>query len=251
MSFPSLLLLGFIAGATIIIGLAVGRLKSFNPTARSALTMLATGILVFLLVDILGSAMGQATSALPKNAPEGAALVALIVVGFLFGFVSLVMFENRWIKGQEAVAAERLSLMIALGIGLHNLSEGLAIGQSYLQGEIGLSVTLIVGFALHNATEGFGIVGPMVRQGVRPSWGNLLLLAAIGGGPTFVGTVLGSLWTSTYLSVFVLAVAGGALLYVIKELFAHVRKDANQVAIMASVVLGFALGWGTDLIASL
>jgi hypothetical protein len=81
MSFPSLLLLAFIAGATIIIGLAVGRLKSFNPTARSALTMLATGILVFLLVDILGSAMGQATSALPKNAPEGAALVTLIVVG--------------------------------------------------------------------------------------------------------------------------------------------------------------------------
>jgi zinc transporter ZupT len=120
-----------------------------------------------------------------------------------------------------------------------------------LQGEIGLSVTLIVGFALHNATEGFGIVGPMVRQGVRPSWGNLLLLAAIGGGPTFTGTVLGSLGTSTYLSVFVLAVAGGALLYVIKELFAHVRKDANQVAIMASVVLGFALGWSTDLIASL
>ena len=159
MSFPSLLLLGFIAGATIIIGLAVGRLKSFNPTARSALTMLATGILVFLLVDILGSAMGQATSALPKNAPEGAALVALIVVGFLFGFVSLVMFENRWIKSQQAVTSERLSLMIALGIGLHNLSEGLAIGQSYLQGEIGLSVTLIVGFALHNATEGFGIVG--------------------------------------------------------------------------------------------
>ena len=251
MSFPSLLLLAFIAGATIIIGLAVGRLKHFNPTARSALTMLATGILVFLLVDILSSAMGQATSSLPKNAPEGAALVALIVVGFLFGFVSLVMFENRWIKSQQAVTSERLSLMIALGIGLHNLSEGLAIGQSYLQGEIGLSVTLIVGFALHNATEGFGIVGPMVRQGVRPSWGSLLLLAVVGGGPTFVGTLLGSLWTSAFLSVFVLALAGGALLYVIKELFAHVRKDANQVTIMASVVLGFALGWGTDLIASL
>jgi zinc transporter ZupT len=75
-----------------------------------------------------------------------------------------------------------------------------------------------VGFAVHNATEGFGILSPMVRQGSVVPWGTLLSLGAIGGGPTFVGTMVGSLWTSIPLSVFVLSLAAGALLYVLKNL---------------------------------
>ena len=139
---------------------------------------------------------------------------------------SLVWFEQRLLRGKRSGDPERLSFMIATAIGLHNLSEGLAIGQSHTQGLRGLTTTLIIGFALHNATEGFGIVGPVVQQGGRFSWGSLLLLAAIGGGPTFAGTLLGSLWTSTYLSVAVLGMAGGALVYVVKELFAGVRKES-------------------------
>ncbi len=113
----------------------------------------------------------------------------------------------------------------------------------------GLTLSLIVGFALHNATEGFGIVGPVVQRGQRLSWRTLLLLAVIGGGPTFVGTLLGSLWTSPYLSVGVLAMAGGALLYVLKELFAGARKEARQVVIMTAVAVGFIIGWSTELLA--
>ena len=84
-------------------------------------------------------------------------------------------------------AARRLSLLIAVGIGLHNFGEGLAIGGSAATGEIGLATVLVIGFALHNGTEGFGIVAPLAAEGDRPSWGFLLLMGLIGGGPTIAG----------------------------------------------------------------
>jgi zinc transporter ZupT len=214
--------------------------------------MLAAGILVFLIVEILGDAGGDAAESLkaPGQMGTGIILALLFAGGLAFGLLGLVWFEQRMLRGKGSGSPERLSFMIATAIGLHNLSEGLAIGQSYAQGLRGLTTTLIIGFALHNTTEGFGIVGPVVQQGGRFSWGRLLLLAAIGGGPTFVGTLLGGLWTSSYLSVAVLGMAGGALVYVVKELFAGVRKESLQVVVMTAVVAGFVIGWVTDVIAS-
>jgi zinc transporter ZupT len=252
MNFVSLLLLGFIAGATIILGLLLGRLKALNPTLRGFLSMLAAGILIFLIVDILGGAGGEAAASLKAVGKTGIGLLQslLLAGGLALGLLGLVWFEQRLLTGRKSGGPEGLSFMIATAIGLHNLSEGLAIGQSYAQGLQGLTTTLIVGFALHNATEGFGIVGPVVQRGGRFSWGSLLLLAAIGGGPTFVGTLLGSLWTSTYLSIAVLGMAGGALVYVVKELFAGARKESRQVVFMTAVVVGFIIGWATDVVAS-
>jgi FtsP/CotA-like multicopper oxidase with cupredoxin domain len=215
--------------------------------------MLAAGILVFLLVEILGQATGQTALAFrsPAAGSEAPAvlLALLLLAGFWLGFVGLVGVEQRLIRSAGAARPAQLSLMIAVGIGLHNLSEGLAIGQAYLQGATGLTMSLIIGFALHNATEGFGIVGPMVQHGDRLSWRTILLLAAIGGGPTFAGTLLGSLWTSPYLSVAVLAMAGGALLYVLKELFAGARRETRQIVVMSAVAAGFMIGWSTELLA--
>ena len=257
MNFSTLLLLGFIAGATILIGLPIGRLKGFSSTIRAALSMLAAGILVFLLVEILGQACGQTASAL-RGVSSGSSgityaawLVIILVGGFFAGLVGLVMIEQKMIRSHSDLSPQRLSLMIAVGIGLHNLSEGLAIGQAYAQGMNGLSISLIIGFALHNATEGFGIMGPMVKNAQMVSWKTIFLLAAIGGGPTFVGTLLGSLWTSPALSVFVLAMAGGALLYVLKELMSGVRRETAQVAVMATLVLGFSIGWATEVVADM
>jgi len=253
MHFGTLLLLGFIAGATILLGLPVGRLKSFSPAWRNGLSMLAAGILVFLLVEILGEATGQTALAFRDPAAPSAAsavwLALLLLGGFWAGFVGLVAVEQRLIRSVADARPEQLSLMIAVGIGLHNLSEGLAIGQSYLQHMKGLTLALIVGFALHNATEGFGIVGPMVQRGERLRWRAILLFALIGGGPTFAGTLLGSFWTSSYLSVAVLSMAGGALLYVLKELFAGTRKQTRQVVVMSAVAAGFLVGWSTELLA--
>jgi ZIP family zinc transporter len=93
---------------------------------------------------------------------------------------------------QQEVNLYKLSMMIAIGIGVHNFSEGLAIGQSYVSGAIALAVLLIIGFGVHNATEGFGIAGPLTGATNKPKVRFLLLLGLIGGGPTFVGTIVGS-----------------------------------------------------------
>jgi manganese oxidase len=253
-SFPTLLMLGLVAGGTIFIGLPVGRMQRLKAGTRSVLSMVAAGILLFLLVEILGEASGQTSSALRLSTPTGwlhGLLLSVALVGGLFmGFVGLVAIEQRLIRKAKGQSAEQLSLMIALGIGVHNLSEGLAIGQTYAQGQTEISVGLLLGFALHNATEGFGIVGPSLCGKARLPWRTLLMLGVIGGGPTFIGTLLGSLWTNAAFNVFVLALAGGAILYVLKELFHSVRQSQSQYAVMTAVVAGFTLGWGTGAFAS-
>ncbi len=145
---------------------------------------------------------------------------AMFFLGISVGLLSLVYYE-RWLAGRGRPksfgpgtmapgeltaaragvagwpAARRLSLLIAVGIGLHNFGEGLAIGGSAATGAIGLATILVIGFALHNGTEGFGIVAPLAAEGDRPSWGFLLLMGLIGGGPTTLGTAVGRQFTST------------------------------------------------------
>jgi zinc transporter ZupT len=260
MSFWNLLVLGLIAGGTIMIGLLLGRLRGLNSTIRTALGMLTAGILIFLLIEIVGEAIEQTADSVSAAAAGigsigiAGLLVILLISGLLIGFVSLVVVEQSLIRRAATVSPARLSFMIAVAIGLHNLSEGLAIGQSAALGMYTLALGLVIGFAIHNATEGFGILSPMVRKGELVPWGTLLLLGAIGGGPTLVGTLVGSLWTSVPLSVFVLALAGGALIYIIrelvvKELFSRVqRREAAQAltVIMIPLVLGFGVGWITE-----
>ena len=121
-------------------------------------------------------------------------------------------------------------MLIAVGIGLHNFSEGLAIGQSAAGGEIGLAVLLVVGFALHNATEGFGITAPFAAAEVRPSWAVLGLLGLIGGGPTFVGTLIGQSFSNDAVSILFLALAAGSILFVVIELIGvALRMGAKHV----------------------
>src|SRR5207244_210923 len=131
--------------------------------------------------------------------------------------------------------------------GLHNFSEGLAIGGSAHRGEVSLAVLLVIGFGLHNATEGFGIVGPLAAAGVRASWKWLALAGLIGGGPTFLGTVVGTSVSSVYVFVAFLALAAGAILYVLGELFAAGRRLSWETTLWG-ILVGFLLGLGTDLV---
>ena len=145
------------------------------------------------------------------------------------------------------VTPAQLSLMIAVGIGLHNLSEGLAIGQASRAGEITLATILIVGFGLHNMTEGFGIAAPLTL-GKRPSWGFLTRAGLIAGGPTFLGSVIGYSVRSEPVFVFCLALAAGSIFYVIAELLNTGRRFGLRELAMLGVFLGFLAGYGTDLI---
>ena len=154
--------------------------------------------------------------------------------------------RTRGISGWSA--ARRLSLLIAVGIGLHNFGEGLAIGGSAAAGEIGLATVLVIGFALHNGTEGFGIVAPLAAEGDRPSWGFLLLMGLIGGGPTFVGTAVGRQFTSDAMSVIFLTLAAGSILYVVIQLLGVAYKNGRKELIYWGVLLGLCAGFVTDMV---
>ena len=161
------------------------------------------------------------------------------------GAASTAEFEHHF---AGISPARWLALFIAAGIGLHNFSEGLAIGQSAASDEISLAIVLVIGFALHNATEGFGICAPLSGEAEMPSWGFLALLGLIGGGPTFVGTALGQAWTSEALSVVFLALAGGSILYVVIELLNVLRRPGSKAMVTWGLLLGLVLGFGTDFI---
>ena len=305
----TIVVLGAFAGLTIFLGLPIARIKNISPTLKTFLSMLATGVLIFLLYDVLQQAsepIGAAITTLRTQHTGGGALVGdlfLLILGLGLGLIGLVYFNKHVImriktgaapvaKGGEAALAtpplavasvgvkglaatkakpqivkpkavaagsvvaaptqeitpQTLSLIIAAGIGFHNFSEGLAIGQSAATGAIQLAAVLIIGFGLHNMTEGFGIAGPLTGKPV--SWKFLGLVGIIGGGPTFLGTVVGIAFHSPQLFIFCLAFAAGAIIYVIAELLGMAKRFKAQDIVMWGLLVGFLLGYATDLVVS-
>ena len=244
--------LGAVAGGTIFLGLPIARVRGLPTAIQGLLNAFATGILVFLLWDILSHAGEPVQAALAaKSALSFPALAAIFGLGIAAGLLTLVYF-NRALFGRlrheaHAPAPRSIALAIATGLGLHNLSEGLAIGQSAHVGAIAFAGVLVVGFALHNITEGFGIAAPMTAEPKPVSWGFLGMAGLIGGGPTFVGTWIGYLASSDYLSVAFLAIAAGALLYVLNELFHLGRRLCSPPQFAWGLLLGFLTAFATDL----
>jgi zinc transporter, ZIP family len=271
MSSGQILFLGAVAGFTIFLGLPVGRMQSVSLGVKSFLSAMATGILIFLFWDVMTAAVEPIEGALTEgNDGRFLWLAALLTCGFTVGLLTLALYDgwlrrrrNRALLGPGAASmaefeVERhlvtmspsrwLAVFIATGIGLHNFSEGLAIGQSAAAGELSLALALVVGFGLHNATEGFGIVAPLTGDKDRPSWAFLAALGVIGGAPTFVGTLVGQAWVSTAVSVLFLALAAGSILYVVIELIAICSRLATKEVMLAGILLGLALGFGTDFV---
>jgi len=144
-----------------------------------------------------------------------------------------------------------LATMIAVGIGLHNFSEGLAIGQSYASGAVALAVVLIVGFGAHNATEGFGIAGPLTGITEKTQISFLVKMGIIGGSPTFIGTLVGSIWVSQLTYIMFLSLAGGALIYVTLLMYNTARRESRNDLLMVGLFIGILAGFLTDLIVTL
>jgi ZIP family zinc transporter len=282
MGFAETVLLGAIAGFTIYIGLPVGRIRRVDDRLRVGLAMFSVGILAFIFMDVTTHAQAIIQTALDayKNHTRSfghvLGLFALLAAGFTAGVAGIAAIERRLrprpalapIAGGGATAeldaaevarytaeadtarraAMQTSMTIAVAIGLHNFAEGLAIGVSAKTGAIGLATVLIIGFGLHNATEGFGIVGPL--GGVRPSWAWLGLAGLIGGGPTFLGTIVGYQVHSDPLELAFYALAGGAILYVIGEIWTGMRRYGHRQLGLLLIAAGFLAGVATDLIVS-
>ena len=275
MSSNQILLLGAIAGSTILLGLPVARVRGMSSTVQAALSAVATGILLFLFVEAIHGGIGPVEEALEGAVDDGGSWAHFFWFAILFGACATIglmtlVYYDRWMKRKRdqamlgpgaASAAEFeagwvgslsasawLAVLIATGIGLHNFSEGLAIGQAGASGEASLAALLIIGFGLHNATEGFGIVAPMSGEATRPSWRFLALLGLIGGGPTFIGTLIGQTWTSEALSIAFLALAAGSILYVVLELVNVNRRLASKTLISWFVLAGLFLGFATEFV---
>jgi len=271
MSTAQTLGLGAIAGFTIFLGLPIGRMQNVTAGTKAFLAAIATGILIFLLWDVLTEAVGPVEAALEDgHGGRFAWLAFLLGGGFFAGLMSLVYYDT-WMKRRRRRAflgpgaastaefehdhhftgmspARWLAIFIATGIGLHNFSEGLAIGQSAASDKISLAIVLIIGFGLHNATEGLGICAPLAGDQERPSWGFLGLLGLIGGAPTFIGTVVGNVWVNESVSIVFFALAAGSILYVVMELLNVGRMLSSKNLVTWGVFVGLFLGFATDFI---
>jgi ZIP family zinc transporter len=282
--YPSLLLLGAFAGLTILLGLPVAVVQRISIRKKGFLNAFAVGILIFLIIDVLSHAWDSvsfaAMGAFTGKSPFTDAILDLIAMfgGIALGLLGLTLYGTHFMKESRTksqtiggltsgngnllhgkqelqlvqhVDAYRLSLMIAIGIGAHNFSEGLAIGQSYASGAVGLAMMLIIGFAAHNATEGFGIAAPLAGLSKRPSIRFLAVVGLVGGGPTFIGTALGSLWSSTLAYILFLAIAGGALIYVSMLMYNSGRRQVTNDIMMLGFFIGISAGFVTDLLITL
>lgn len=243
------ILLGAIAGVTIFLGLPVARWRRASERLRGLLTLTAAGVLLFLIIEVGYQAMESVEATAKAGSIGGALYQGLIfVVGILAGLVGLAWLEaHRAARLKSGAEALEIATMIAIGIGLHNFAEGLAIGQSFAGGAVSLGTVLVIGFALHNATEGFGIAGPLAGHEV--SWGRLLWLGLIGGGPTALGALIGGVWVNRSIELLFLSLAVGSLIYVARELFRIRFQTLGVVGAMTAVAVGLFIGFGTELVA--
>lgn len=255
MSTP--ILLGLIAGGTIFLGLPVAVLPRVGVKTRGFLTAFSTGVLIFLLVEIMASTMewiedlfSSASEGFPTT-HEALLFSGVLLLGLSIGLLGMAFFEKKYVRTETDPTqtgpsrAAQLSAMIAIGIGVHNFTEGLAIAQSYGFGHESLAWLLALGFALHNATEGFGIAGPLA--GERPSWKFLIVVGLVGGAPVLFGAWLGSLWQNDVLRIFSMALAAGTILYLVGELLHLGRTLKGRGIVEVGLLLGFAVGFATEM----
>ncbi|HEX2990197.1 MAG TPA: hypothetical protein VHO49_05925 [Anaerolineales bacterium] len=216
---------------------------------RTMLFLMAAtaGLLIFLGLDTLVEALEVAA-----QVPSSYQGVGLIGIGAVATFLLLDAISKRQtgVTGSETDRRLAIALMIAVGIGFHNLGEGLAIGAAYSVGEIALGTFLVVGFIIQNITEGLGIIAPVLRD--RPSIGRLALMGLIGGAPAIIGAWIGGYTPSPFLAVLFLAIGTGAIFQVVYEIAKLIQKDTEREAmpmtVFSGVVTGMLVLWVTGLL---
>ena len=249
--FGLMALIGLYVG---VIPVAIGML--WLPWLRQAgsrwirfVMALSVGLLAFLAVE--ATLEGVELAGQGAQAFGGAALV---FVGALISYLALTGID-AWVRGRaqraRSAGAEglHLSLLIALGIGMHNLGEGLAIGSAYAVGALALGATLVIGFALHNTTEGLAIVAPLADD--RSHLGSLLLLGLLAGGPAILGAWLGASAYNPSLAGFLFGIGAGAIVQVIVQIAPRLREPGGRVLNPLStggLIAGLAVMYATGLL---
>ena len=248
-TFWSFTLIGFYVGV-IPIFLGIFWFPALRQLGRRTMVFLmaaTAGLLIFLGLDTLAEAF-EVASEIP-TAFQG---IGLIGIGAVSTFMLLDAISKRQtnLTGNEADRRLAIALMIAVGIGLHNLGEGLAIGAAYNVGEIAFGTFLVVGFIIQNITEGLGIIAPVLRD--KPGIGRLALMGLIGGAPAIFGAWIGGYTPSPFLAVLFLGIGAGAIFEVIYEIAKLIQKDTSKqafpVTVFSGVLTGMLLLWVTGLL---
>jgi zinc transporter ZupT len=202
---------------------------------------LTAGLLSFLGVEALSEAL-DLQAALP-SALGGAGIVLLGVAASWLTLTAISHSLSHRGGGSGApLGGIALATLVAIGIGLHNLGEGLAIGTSFALGELALGTFLIVGFMIHNVTEGLGIAAPVAEGEGRASIARLAALVAIAGAPAILGAWLGGFFTNDVLAVLFFAAAAGAAFEVVLEVGRYVARKASGGLTSPYVLGGFLAG---------
>lgn len=208
--------------------------RSLDPRWVSFFLALTAGLLLFLGIDALDDALEVA-----RGLPPAYQGLGLILLGVLGTALLLVWVSRRFAGGDEIRRRFALAFLVALGIGLHNLGEGLAIGAAYSLGKVALGAFLVIGFTIHNTTEGLAIIAPIARD--RVTLPTLALLGAVAGGPTVLGAWIGGLSYSPVLSVLFLAMGAGAIFQVVYEILKMMVADSRTPSFSYQIA-GFAAG---------
>jgi zinc transporter, ZIP family len=245
-SFITLIGLGIVAGVVPVylgIGLALGTSRLVSREGEGFFVGIAIGVLAYLFFDLTHEAVELTGARDPVS--------WVVFLGSLFlGLVGLVALEQLQ-QNRHRPTSWQLSLpyWIALGMGLHNLGEGLSLGASYAQGAWDLSVLLVVCFALHNGTEGFGIIGAAGRTPI--SWKDAGLLGLIAGAPTCLGTVISGYDPSPYFTIVCYTLGAGSLLYVILALTAIAYTATRRLQVSLGIFAGIAAMFLTAMVLTL
>lgn len=248
--FLGTVLFSFIMGFSIYLSLPIVLRKKTSERTTRLLNAVAIGILIFLMCDVFSDVTPSlyASGSLYGYGADPF-LSAVFGIALAIGFFMLYYFENRSTKG---LSPARMSLMIATGMGLQNLTEGLVFGSlSVTLGLFsGVALVVLVGFVLQNITEGFPIAAPFLNQKDK-KLGVMALLFLVGGLPTVIGGIAGFYYSSTTFNIFFDGLAIGAILYVILPMLKHQLKDIDHVQkrlIYAGIFIGFLLGFLVNLI---
>jgi zinc transporter, ZIP family len=246
--FGLMALLGIYVG---VIPVALGMLwlpwiRRIPPGWLRAVMALTVGLLAFLAID--ATLEGLELAGEGSQAFGGAALV---LIGAVIAFIALTG-AGEWLKGRRSASSGgHLALLVAVGIGLHNLGEGVAIGSAYAAGALALGAFLVVGFALHNTTEGLAIVAPVARS--KPTLGRLALLGLIAGAPAVLGAWIGAAAFNASVAAFLFGFGAGAIVQVIVQLAPSLRDDEGRLlhpGAASGLLAGIALMFATGLLVS-